>query len=127
MAKEKPVVVFPAEVWKKAHTKEDLAAWLDRYLQDDEPQPVLVFKDMLPVAGVEVPVEIQVFANGDILALLPDTDLAAEGSDLEQAKVNLLRTIEDDYAYLFKRRDLLNQHLTGQLHRLENLFGDAHR
>lgn len=127
MAKKRPVVVFPAEVWKKAHTKEDLADWLDRYAKEDEPQPVLTFKDMLTVAGAEVVVEIRVFANGDILALLPDTDLAAEGADVEQAKANLLQAVEDDYAYLSERRGLLDQRLTGQLHKLEGLFGDARR
>ena len=126
MAKEKPVVVFPAEVWKKAHTKEELVAWLDRYVQDDEPQPVLIFKDMLAVAEVEIPVEIQVFANGDILALLPNTDLAAEAPDVEQAKINLSCIIEDDYAYLSERRPLLDPHLEGQLRKLENLLGNAH-
>ncbi len=117
--KQERFVAFPAHIWEKAHSKEELAAWLATASQEEEMPPVVVVKDYLTLSNGEIPIEFHLFPNGDILALLPNTDLAAEGNNFEEAKQNLLLAIKDDYAYLSQRREALGPELLDQLKFLE--------
>lgn len=112
-------VAFPAHIWEKAQNKEELAAWLMTVSQEEEIAPVVVVKDYLTLPNGDIPIELHLYPNGDILALLPNTDLAADGNHFEEAKQNLLLAIKDDYGYLSQRRDALGQELLDQLKFLE--------
>jgi hypothetical protein len=112
-------IAFPVSIWEKAQSKEELAAWLMTVSQKEEMSPLLVVKDYLTLPKGNIPIELQLFPNGDILAVLPQTDLAAEGDNFEEAKQNLLIAVKDDYAYLSQRREALGKELSEQLKFLE--------
>ena len=122
---QQPIIAFPVDVWEKAKSKEELASWLDEYSQEDEISPILKIKDYLTLGGRDIQVEIQLYANGDILALLPNTDLAAEGKTIDEAKHNLLLDIFDDYDYLASLREVLGEELLAQCNLMEELLKDA--
>jgi hypothetical protein len=111
-------VAFPANVWENAGSKEELEKWLATTSEEDEMSPVVIVTDYLR----EICIQLQLFPNGDILAVLPNTDLAADGTDFEEAKQNLLLAIQDDYAYLSQRRDALGPEHLAQLKFLEEKF-----
>ncbi|MBI1928108.1 hypothetical protein HYR99_28170 [Candidatus Poribacteria bacterium] len=117
--KQDRFVAFPAHIWEKAQSKEELAAWLMTASQEEEMPPVGVVKDYLTLPNGDIPIELHLSPNGDILALLLNTDLAADGNNFEEAKQNLLLAIKDDYGYLSQRRDALGQELLDQLKFLE--------
>lgn len=122
---QQPIVAFPADVWEKAKSKEELLIWLNKYSQETEISPILKMKDYLAIGKREILIEIQVYANEEILALLPNTDIAADGKTIDEAKQNLLLDISDDYDYLVSRREVLGQELSAQLHLLEELLKGA--
>ncbi|MEK7396164.1 MAG: hypothetical protein AAB116_04415 [Candidatus Poribacteria bacterium] len=122
---QQPIVAFPADVWEKAKSKEELVNWLNKYSQEAEISPILKMKDYLNIGKKEVLIEIQVYANEEILVLLPNTDIAADGKTIDEAKHNLLLDISDDYDYLVSRREVLGKELSAQLHLLEELLKDA--
>ena len=122
---QQPIVAFPADVWEKAKSKEELVNWLNKYSQEAEISPILKMKDYLTIGKKEVLIEIQVYANEEILALLPNTDIAADGKTIDEAKHNLLLDISDDYDYLVSRREVLGKDLSAQLHLLEELLENA--
>jgi len=119
---QQPIVAFPADVWEKAKSKEELVNWLNKYSQEAEIAPILKMKDYLTIGKKEVLIEIQVYANEEILALLPNTDIAADGKTIDEAKHNLLLDISDDYDYLVSRREVLGKELSAQLHLLEEVI-----
>ena len=122
---QQPIVAFPADVWEKAKSKEELVNWLNKYSQETEISPILKMKDYLTIGKREIMIGIQVYANEEILALLPNTDIAADGKTIDEAKHNLLLDISDDYDYLVSRREVLGEELSAQLHLLEELLKDA--
>jgi hypothetical protein len=122
---QQPIVAFPADVWEKAKSKEELVNWLNKYSQEAEISPILKMKDYLTIGKKEVLIEIQVYANEEILALLPNTDIAADGKTIDEAKHNLLLDISDDYDYLVSRREVLGKELSAQLHLLEEFLENA--
>jgi hypothetical protein len=122
---QQPIVAFPADVWEKAKSKEELVNWLNKYSQEAEISPILKMKDSLAIGKREVLIEIQVYANEEILALLPNTDIAADGKTIDEAKHKLLLDISDDYDYLVSRREVLGKELSAQLHLLEELLGNT--
>jgi hypothetical protein len=122
---QQPIVAFPADVWEKAKSKEELLIWLNKYSQETEISPILKMKDYLTIGKREILIEIQVYANEEILALLPNTDIAADGKTIDEAKQNLLLDISDDYDYLVSRREVLGEELSAQLHLLEELLKGA--
>ena len=124
-ANQQSIIAFPVDVWKKAKSKEELASWLDNYSQEAGISPILQMKDYLTLGEKEIQVEIQLYANGEILALLPNTDLAAEGKTIDEAKHNLLLDILDDYDYLASRRIALGEELLAQCNLLKELLKDA--
>ena len=101
--KQDRFVAFPSHIWEKAQSKEELAVWLITASQEEETPPVMVVKDYLTLPNGDIPIELHLYPNGDILALLPNTDLAADGNNFEEAKQNLLLAIKDDYSYLSQR------------------------
>jgi len=122
---QQPIVAFPADVWEKAKSKEELVNWLNKYSQETEISPILKMKDYLTIGKREIMIGIQVYANEEILALLPNTDIAADGKTIDEAKQNLLLDISDDYDYLVSRREFLGEELSAQLHLLEELLKGA--
>ena len=122
---QQSIVAFPADVWEKTKSKEELEKWLNKYAQETEISPILKIRDYLTIGKKEVLIEIQVYANEEILALLPNTDIAADGKTIDEAKHNLLLDISDDYDYLVSRQEVLGEELTAQLHLLEKLLKDA--
>lgn len=122
---QQPIVAFPADVWEKAKSKEELVSWLNKYSQESEILPILKMKDYLTTGKKEVLIEIQVYANEEIIAILPNTDIAADGKTIDEAKQNLLLNIYDDYDYLKSRRELLGEKLSAQLQLLEELLEGA--
>jgi hypothetical protein len=122
---QQPIVAFPADVWEKAKSKEELVNWLNKYSQEAEISPILKMKDYLTIGKKEVLIEIQVYANEEILALLPNTDIAADGKTIDEAKHKLLLDISDDYDYLVSRREVLGKELSAQLHLLEEFLENA--
>ena len=125
IANQQPIIVFPVDVWEKAKSKKELAIWLDNYSQESEVSPILKTKDSLTIGERSIQVEIQLYANGEILALLPNTDLAAEGKTIDEAQNNLLLDILDDYDYLASRCEALGKELLAQCDFLEELLKDA--
>ncbi len=119
------IIAFPVDVWEKAKSKEELASWLDKYSKESKISPILKMKDYLTVGERDIQVEIQLYANGEILALLPNTDLAAEGNTIDEAKQNLLLDIFDDYDYLASRREALGEELLAQCNLMGELLKDA--
>lgn len=119
---QQPIVAFPADVWEKAKSKEELVNWLNKYSQESEILPILKMKDYLTIGKKEILIEIQVYANEEILAILPNTDIAADGKTIDEAKQNLLFDIYDDYDYLKSRSELLGERLSAQLQLLEELL-----
>ena len=122
---QQPIVAFPADVWEKAESKEELLNWLNKYSQETEISPILKMKDYMTIGKREILIEIQVYANEEILALLPNTDIAADGKTIDEAKHNLLLDISDDYDYLVSRQEFLGEELSAQLRLLEGLLKDA--
>ena len=122
IANQQPIIAFPVDVWEKAKSKEELAIWLDNYSQEAGISPILKMKDYLTLGEKEIQVEIQLYANGEILALLPNTDLAAEGKTIDEAKTNLLLGMLDDYDYLTCRGEILGEELLAQCNLLEELL-----
>ncbi|MDQ1327281.1 MAG: hypothetical protein QG641_561 [Candidatus Poribacteria bacterium] len=122
---QQSIVAFPTDVWEKAKSKEELEKWLNKYAQETEISPILKMKDYLTIGKREILIEIQVYANKEILALLPNTDIAADGKTIDEAKHNLLLDISDDYDYLVSRREVLGEELSAQLHLLEEILKDA--
>ncbi len=125
IANQQPIIAFPVDVWEKAKNKEELASWLDKYSKESEISPILKMKDYLTLGEREIQVEIQLYANGEILALLPNTDIAAEGRTIDEAKHNLLLDIFDDYDYLASRREALGEELLAQCNLMEELLKNA--
>jgi len=125
IANQQPIIAFPVDVWEKAKSKEELTGWLDKYSQEAEISPILKMKDYLTVGKREIQVEIQLYANGEILALLPSTDIAAEGKTINEAKHNLLLDILDDYDYLSSRRESLGEEFLAQCNLIEELLKDV--
>ena len=60
--------------------------------------------------------------DDEIIALLPQRGFFAAGKTPEEAKANLLRSMEEDYLRLRDQRDLLAQQLLSKLEFLEQLF-----
>jgi len=125
IANQQPIIVFPVDVWEKAKSKKEPAIWLDNYSQESEVSPILKTTDSLTIGERSIQVEIQLYANGEILALLPNTDLTAEGKTIDEAKHNLLLDVLDDYDYLTFRRKALGEELLAQCKLLEELLKDA--
>ncbi|MBC8235787.1 hypothetical protein H8E77_40075 [bacterium] len=125
IANQQPIIAFPVDVWEKAKSKKELTSWLDNYSQESEILPVLKMKDYLTLGGKEIQIEIQLYANGEILAILPNTDLAAEGKTIDEARHNLLLDILDDYDYLASQRIALGEELLAQCNLLGELLKDA--
>ncbi len=120
--KQDRFVAFPIHIWEKAKSKDELENWLITASQEEDMHPVVVVKDYLSLPNGDVPIELQLFPNGDTLAILPNTDIAAEGENFEAAQKNLLLAIEDDFAYLSQRRGGLGKELLDQLKFLEQKF-----
>ena len=61
--------------------------------------------------------------KGEVLAILPKTDLADSGESIEEAKENLKRTIEIDWEHLSQDRENLSEALSKQLSYFEEILG----
>jgi hypothetical protein len=125
-------VSVPLDIWKKAKRKEDLQAWilslrpeLEAELQEQAEESLRYELSYLDCSKQRIPILLE-FSDEEndteVIALVPQRGLFASGSTKEEAKVNLLRSMEEDYARLENQRHSLGQQLLSKLEFLEKLF-----
>jgi hypothetical protein len=69
------------------------------------------------------PLKIRIeFSSDEVLALIPKHGFVATGNTPEEAKTNLLNSMEADYSHLKNQRYLLGEKLLSKLEFLEKLF-----
>ncbi|MFQ6044196.1 MAG: hypothetical protein ACE5PV_25360 [Candidatus Poribacteria bacterium] len=126
-------VSFPLDIWQKAKSKEDLQAWLltihpelEAEFRNQEEEVSIRYKlDCIdfPQKRLSILLEFSDEANDDeVIALIPQRGFFASGNTPEEAKENLLRSMEEDYLRLRNQRDLLGKKLLSKLEFLEQLF-----
>lgn len=126
-------VSFPLDIWQKAKSKEDLQAWLltihpelEAEFRNQEEEVSIRYKlDCIdfPQKRLSILLEFSDEANDDeMIALIPQRGFFASGNTPEEAKENLLRSMEEDYLRLRNQRDLLGKKLLSKLEFLEQLF-----
>ena len=125
------IVSFPLDVWKKAKRKEDLQAWLlsvkpelcEELQEQEEPlQYELSYLDC-PKKRIPILLEFSDEENDiEVISLVPQRGLFASGSSKEEAKINLLHSLQEDYLGLKKQKDSLGKELLSKLEFLEKLF-----
>jgi hypothetical protein len=119
-------------VWRKAKGKEDLQAWiltthpeLGIALRDGEEVSVRYKLDSIAYPQKQFPILLEFSDEADdaqVIALIPQRGFFAAGNTPEEAKTNLLRSMEEDYLRLRNQRDLLGPQLLSKLEFLERLF-----
>ncbi|MBI1926424.1 hypothetical protein HYR99_19550 [Candidatus Poribacteria bacterium] len=126
-------VSFPIDVWRKAKGKDDLQAWiltaypeLDALLQNGGEEISVRYQlDSIAYPQKQFPILLE-FSDGaddaEVIALIPQRGFFASGNTPEEAKTNLLRSMEEDYLRLRNQRDLLGPQLLSKLEFLERLF-----
>ncbi len=126
-------VSFPIDVWRKAKGKDDLQAWiltahpeLGAILRDGgEEISVRYNLDSIAYPKRQFPILLEFSDETDddeVIALIPQRGFFAAGNTPEEAKANLLRSMEGDYLRLRNQRDLLGPQLLSKLEFLERLF-----
>ncbi|HGJ65494.1 TPA: hypothetical protein ENS27_08915 [bacterium] len=125
------VVSIPIDVWKKAKHKEDLQAWLlsmqpelETEFQDQE-ESLHYELSYLDCPKHRIPILLEFSDEEDdteVISLVPQKGLFASGESKEEAKLNLLNSMQEDYLRLRKQRDSLGKQLLLKLEFLESLF-----
>ena len=126
-------VSFPLDIWQKAKSKEDLQAWiltthpeLEAEFRNQEEEVSIRYElDYIdfPQKRLSILLEFSDEANDDeVIALIPQRGFFAPGNTSEEAKENLLRSMEEDYLRLRNQRDLLGKKLLSKLEFLGQLF-----
>lgn len=126
-------VSFPLEIWKQAKGKEDLQAWilsvqpeLEAELQKQDEEFLVRYElDYINFPKKRVLILLELSDEEDdseIIALIPQCGFFASGNTRDEAKANLLRSMEEDYSRLKFQKDLLGQKLLSKLEFLEQLF-----
>jgi hypothetical protein len=126
-------ISFPIDIFLKAKRKEDLQAWLltthpelEAFLRNQEEKSSIRYElDYLDFPKKRIPVllEFSEEANDtEVIALIPQRGFFAPGNTSEEAKENLLRSMEEDYSRYLQKIDLLGQKLLSKLEFLEQLF-----
>jgi hypothetical protein len=127
------IVSFPLDIWQKAKSKDDLQAWLltiypelEAEFKNQEKEVSVRYKlDYVdfPQKQLSILLEFSDEADDDeVIALIPQRGFLASGNTSEEAKENLLRSMEEDYLRLRNRRDFLGEKLLSKLEFLEQLF-----
>jgi hypothetical protein len=125
------IVSIPLDVWKKAKRKEDLQAWLlsvqpelENELQEQE-ESLRYELSYLDCPKRRIPILLEFSDEEDdteIISIVPQRGLFASGNSKEEAKTNLLCSIQEDYLRLKKQKDSLGKQLLSKLEFLEILF-----
>ena len=126
-------VSFPVDVWRKAKGKDDLQAWiltaypeLDALLQNGGEEISVRYQlDSIAYPQKPFPILLEFSDEADdaeVIALIPQRGFFASGNTPEEAKTNLLRSMEEDYLRLRNQRDVLGSQLLSKLELLEQLF-----
>lgn len=84
--------------------------------------PVLEFDREVSFPREKANISISIFANGDILAKLKDTDITAEGPSIEEAIAAIKLEIEEEYCFLKEMRDNLSNHLKKQFDIIKKFY-----
>jgi hypothetical protein len=84
--------------------------------------PVLEFDREVSFPREKASVSISIYANGDILAKLKDTDIAAEGASIEEAIAALKLEIEEEYYFLREMKENLSNHLKKQFDVIKKFY-----
>lgn len=126
-------VSFPIDIWKQAKGKEDLQAWilstqpeLETELQkQDEELPVRYELDYVDFPKKRIPILLELSdeeSDTEIIALITQRGFFASGNTREEAKANLLHSMEEDHSRLQCQKNLIGQKLLSKLEFLERLF-----
>ena len=126
-------ISFPIDIFLKAKRKEDLQVWiltthpeLEAFLRKQEEKAFIRYElDYLDFPKKRIPILLEFSDESndtEVIALIPQSGFFAPGNMSEEAKKNLLRSMEEDYSRLQNQRDLLGQKLLSKLEFLEQLF-----
>jgi hypothetical protein len=126
-------VSFPLDIWKQAKGKEDLQAWilsmqpdLEAELQKQDEEVLVRYElDYIDFPKKRIPILLELSDEEndiEIIALIPQRGLFASGNTREEAKANLLHSMEEDYSRLQCQKNLIGQKLLSKLEFLERLF-----
>lgn len=110
---------------QQAESGVDLIETEDLPVTDSEQEdfiPVLEFESEVNFLKGKIVLEISIFANGDIRAKLVGTDIAAEGSSIEEAIATVKLEIEEEYHFLNELKDCLSSHLKKQFDIIKKYF-----
>jgi hypothetical protein len=77
----------------------------------------LTLSDLLELRGRKIAIRIEIYENGSVAFLEGDDDFFAEGPTIKEAKENLIKSLEDELAFLHEHRDELGADLK-EKHRL---------
>jgi len=95
-------------------------------MQKTDEEPLVRYElDYVDFPKKSIPVLLERSDDEDdteIIALIPQSGLFASGNTREEAKANLLHSMEDDYLWLKDEKNLLGQKLLSKLELLEQLF-----
>ena len=126
-------VSVPLDIWQKAKSKNDLQAWIltthpeleAEFRNQAEEVSIRYELDYIdfPQKRLSILLEFSDEANDDdVIALIPQRGFFAPGNTSEEAKKNLLRSMEEDYLRLQNQRDILGKELLSKLEFLEQLL-----
>ncbi len=100
----------------------DMADMLRTSSEQAEFMPVLEFEvEAIFLKGKAI-IEVSIFANGDILAKLADTDITANGYSVEEAIASIKLEIEEEYQFFKEMEDCLSAHLKKQFEIVKRFF-----
>jgi len=125
------IVSIPLDVWKKAKRKEYLQAWLlsvqpELEIEFQEQEESLRYElSYLDCPKRRIPILLEFSDEEDdteIISLVPQRGLFASGVSKEEAKLNLLHSMQEDYLRLKKQKDSLGKQLLSKLEFLESFF-----
>lgn len=126
MAMTMETIPLPLEIWEKAKSITEIDRWVlshyPKVVDRKRKKGISFMTDFLFLKDKKVEIKLRI-EKDEVLAVLPHTDIADSGDDVEEAKKNLKRTIEIDYEYLSQDRMALSDRLLDQLKYLEGLIG----
>lgn len=125
------IISIPLDVWKKAKRKEDIQAWLlsvqpelESELQNQE-ESIRYELSYLDCPKRRIPILLEFsdeVDDNEIISLIPQHGLFASGKSKEEAKMNLLSSMKEDYLRLKGQKKSLGKRLLSKLEFLETLF-----
>ncbi len=119
-------ISLPLEIWEKARSIREIDKWVlshyPKVVERKRKRGVSFMADFLLLKDKKIEIKLKI-EKDEVLAILPYTDIADSGDNVEQAKKNLKKAIEIDYKHLSQDRENLSNRLLSQLRHLESLLG----